>query len=210
MSVPPSAAPAVKIFEPASRAVADRRRHARVPVTMLGRFMRASKHEFPCKMIDISVGGAAFMAPVEPEIGEKIIAYFDQIGGLEGNVVRHQPGGFAMQFSITAYKREKLAATLMFLANKHELPGIENRRHERISVSGDNKILTLAEGLSVSCDVIDMSISGASIATVARPELGTMLKLGNLNAKVVRHHERGIALEFVDVQNPNAVRRYFG
>ncbi len=207
MSVSP---PAQKTFEPASRAVADRRRHARVPVTMLGRFMRASKHEFPCKMIDISVGGAAMMSPVEPEMGEKIIAYFDLIGGLEGHVLRLQPGGFAMQFAVTAHKREKLAATLMFLANKHEMPGIESRRHERVVVAGEKKILTLAEGLSIACEVIDMSISGASIATVARPALGAMLKLGNLNAKVVRHHERGIALEFVDVQNPNAIRRYFG
>ena len=111
---------------------------------------------------------------------------------------------------MTAHKRDKLAATLMFLANKHEMPGLENRRHERIATDGQNKILTLTEGLTVACDVIDMSISGASIATVARPELGTILKLGNLKAKVVRHHERGIALEFVDVQNPNAIRRYFG
>jgi hypothetical protein len=207
MSVSP---PVEKTFEPASRAVADRRRHARVPVTMLGRFMRASKHEFPCKMIDISVGGAALMSPVEPEMGEKIIAYFDQVGGLEGKVVRVQPGGFAIEFTITAHKREKLAATLMFMANKHELPSVESRRHERIAVSGDNKILTLAEGLKISCEVIDMSISGASIATPARPDIGTMLRLGNLNAKVVRHHDRGIGLEFVDVQNPNAIRRYFG
>ncbi len=207
MSVSP---PADKTFEPASRAVADRRRHARVPVTMLGRFMRASKHEFPCKMIDISVGGAAFMSPIEPEMGEKIVAYFDQVGGLEGKVVRLQPGGFAIEFTTTAHKREKLAATLMFLANKHEMPGLENRRHERIAVNSDNKILTLTEGLKIACEVIDMSISGASIATPARPDIGAMLKLGNLNAKVVRHHERGIGLEFVDVQNPNAIRRYFG
>jgi hypothetical protein len=202
--------PAAKPPEPFSRAVADRRLHARVAVTMLGRFMRPSKHEFPCKMIDISVGGAAFMSPVEPDVGEKIIAYFDQVGGLEGHVVRHFAGGFAIQFTMTAHKRDKLAATLMFLANKHEMPGLESRRHERIAVDGHNKILTLTEGLTIACDVIDMSISGASIATVARPELGTILKLGNLKAKVVRHHERGIALEFVDVQNPNAIRRYFG
>ena len=101
---------AEKSREPASRAVADRRQYARVPVTLLGRFMRASKHEFPCKMIDISVGGAALMAPVEPETGEKIIAYFDQLGGLEGNVIRNFPGGFALKFTMTSHKREKLAA----------------------------------------------------------------------------------------------------
>jgi hypothetical protein len=196
--------------EPSSRAVADRRRHARVPVTLLGRFMRASKHEFPCKMIDISVGGAAFMAPVEPEIGEKIICYFDQLGGLEGAVVRGFPGGFAIQFSMTAHKREKLASTLMFMLNKHEQPGIEARRHERLVPKSNIQSLTLTEGLTISCDVLDMSLSGASIGTPARPELGTIVKLGALNARVVRHHDRGIGLEFVDVQNPNAMRRYFG
>jgi hypothetical protein len=201
---------AVRPAEPSSRAVADRRRHNRVSVTLLGRFMRESKHEFPCKMIDISVGGAALMSPVEPDVGEKIIAYFDQLGGLEGRVVRQFPGGFAVQFSITAHKREKLAATLMFMLNKQDMPGIEARRHERITAARNSQILTLAEGVAVSCEIIDMSISGASIVTPARPELGAILKFGNLNARVVRHHDRGIALEFVDVQNPNAIRRYFG
>ena len=201
---------AMKPREPASRAAADRRLHPRVPVVLLGRFMRASKHEFPCKMIDISVGGAAFMAPVEPESGEKIIAYFDQLGGLEGTVARNFPGGFAIQFTMTPHKREKLAATLMFMLNKHEQPGIESRRHDRVVPTSNAQNLTLAEGLVVSCDVLDMSLSGASIITPARPALGTMLKLGNMNARVVRHHDRGIALEFVDVQNPNALRKYFG
>lgn len=196
--------------EPASRAVTDRRRHNRVPVVLLGRFMRTSKHEYPCKLIDISVGGCALMAPVELELGEKIIAYFDQLGGLEGNVVRGFAGGFAVQFTMTAHKREKLASILMFMLNKHEQPGLEARRHERIALKSNSQTLTLAEGIAISSEVSDMSISGASVVTPARPEIGTIVKLGNLNARVVRHHERGIALEFVDVQNPNALRRYFG
>lgn len=206
----PDVSTATKPVEPASRAVTDRRRHNRVPVVLLGRFMRATKHEYPCKMIDISVGGAALMAPAEPAMGEKIIAYFDQLGGLEGNVVRTFAGGFAMQFTATAHKREKLAAALMFMLNKHEQPGIEARRHERIVPKSNSQSLTLTEGLTIACEVVDMSISGASIVTPARPEPGTIVKLGNLNARVIRHHERGIALEFVDVQNPNAMRRYFG
>lgn len=150
------------------------------------------------------------MAPAEPEIGERIIAYFDQLGGLEGNVVRAFSGGFAMQFNITQHKREKLAASLMFLMNKGDHPSIEGRRHERIAIKSNTQNLTLTEGLTIACEVADMSISGASVVTPARPELGTVIKLGNLNARVVRHHDRGIALEFVDLQNPNALRRYFG
>ncbi len=199
-----------KPAEPATRVVPDRRRHNRVAVVLLGRFMRESKHEYPCKLIDCSVGGATLMAPAEPDMGERIIAYFDQLGGLEGHVVRTFTGGFAMQFNITPHKREKLAASLMFLMNRNENPGIEGRRHERIVIKSNTQNLTLAEGLTIACEVADMSISGASVLTPARPELGTLIKLGNLNARVVRHHERGIALEFVDLQNPNALRRYFG
>ena len=196
--------------EPASRAVADRRLHPRVPTTLLGRFMRANTQEYPCKMIDISDGGAALMAPVEPDPGEKIIAYFDQVGGLEGTVARTFPGGFAIRLTVTAHKREKLAATLMFMLNKHELPGLEGRRHERMAAVSKNLPLTLTEGLTITCDVLDVSLSGASVVTPARPALGTAVKLGNLNARVIRHHDNGIAVEFIDVQNPNAMRRYFG
>ena len=53
-----------------SRIVPDRRRHKRVAVRMLGRFMRANKQEYPCHLQDISVGGAAILAPVTPEIRE--------------------------------------------------------------------------------------------------------------------------------------------
>ena len=60
----------------------DRRRHKRFEMVLFGRFMRQSKHEYPCKLIDISVGGAGLMSPVVPEMGEPIIAYFDQLGGL--------------------------------------------------------------------------------------------------------------------------------
>lgn len=206
----PHASTATAPRDPAPRPAADRRLHPRVPCVILGRFMRESKHEYPCKMIDASAGGAAFMTPVEPAMGEKIIAYFDQIGGLEGRVVRIFPGGFAVRFAMTAHKREKLVATLMFMLNKHEQPGIENRRHERLAPPNNTQTLTLGEGLVVSCEVQDMSISGASIVTSARPPLGAELKLGNLKARVVRHHDRGVAVEFCDVQNPNALRRYFG
>jgi len=200
----------LKLREPASKAVADRRAEPRTPVTLLGRFMRATKHEFPCKMIDISVSGAALMAPIEPDIDEKIIAYFDQLGGLEGKVARVFTGGFAIQFTMTSHKRDKLASTLAYMSSKRDQSGTEGRRHERIVTVGNAGSLTLTEGLTIACEVHDMSISGASIITPARPELGTIVKLGNLNARVVRHHERGIGLEFVDVQNPNALRRYFG
>ena len=50
--------------------------------------MRESKEEHPCKLVDISAGGAAVMSPVAVPLGERVVAYFDHIGGIEGMVAR--------------------------------------------------------------------------------------------------------------------------
>ena len=66
------------------RITPDRRRYKRVELNLLGRFMRASKNEFPCRLIDVSVGGAALSSPVTVEDNEQMGDYFDHLGGLEG------------------------------------------------------------------------------------------------------------------------------
>jgi hypothetical protein len=193
-----------------SRIVPDRRRYKRISVTLLGRFMRESKEEHPCKLVDISAGGAAVTSPVPVPVGERVVAYFDHVGGIEGVVVREFDGGFALSITATKHKREKLAAQLTWLANRAELGSEDGRRHERITPKNGEQVLQLAEGIVLSCRVLDVSISGASIATPARPELGTEVLLGKLRARVVRHHPQGFGVQFLDTQNPTALRRYFG
>ncbi len=193
-----------------SKIAPDRRRHKRVAVTLLGRFMRENRQEYPCKLVDISVGGAALMSPVDVPLNERIVAYFDQIGGLEGTVVREISGGFGLKFLATPHKREKLAAQLTFLINRQHLGDFAERRHDRMKPQNATQSLTLVEGLTISCQVVDFSLSGAFIATPARPEIGTEITLGNVRCKVVRHRAEGIAVQFIDVQHPNALRKYFG
>lgn len=193
----------------ATRIALDRRRHKRVALTLLGRFMREDKQEYPCKLRDISVGGAAMMSPVVVNMNERIVAYFDHIGGLEGSVTRTFERGFAIQFSITQHKREKLAAQLTWLINRRDL-GVEDRRHERIAPGADVSSLSLPSGIVIPVRMLDVSISGASIATDARPDLGAEVTIGKLRAQVVRYHEQGIGVRFLDIQNPTALRRYFG
>ena len=194
----------------ASRVVPDRRRHKRVAVALLGRFMLANKQEYPCKLVDVSVGGAAMMSPVNVAEGERIVAYFDQLGGLEGTVSRVFEGGFAMALIATQHKREKLAAQLMLIINTEGNAAVGDRRHQRIIPKDPKSNLQLADGAIAACEVLDVSISGASIATPMRPAVGEEVVLGKLRGRVVRHHDRGFAIEFMDIQNPTALRRYFG
>jgi hypothetical protein len=192
------------------RLVADRRRHKRVNVTLLGRFMRANKQEYPCKLVDISVGGAAMMSPVAVDDDERIVAYFDHIGGIEGTVARSFEGGFAIRLSVTAHKREKLAAQLTWLINRNARLVDDDRQHKRSLPGNERSSLQLDEGIVIPCRVVDISISGASLETQARPEIGREVMLGKLRARVTRHHSSGIGVQFLDIQNPAALRRYFG
>lgn len=194
----------------APRLVADRRRHKRVNVTLLGRFMRPSKQEYPCKLVDISAGGAAMMSPVTVDDGERIVAYFDHIGGIEGKVARSFEGGFAIRLAVTSHKREKLAAQLTWLINRSGHLLAEDRLHSRRLPGNEQSSLQLDEGIVVACRVMDISVSGASLDTQARPEIGREVTLGKLRARVTRHHASGIGVQFLDIQNPAALRRYFG
>src|ERR1700744_1253076 len=77
----------------------ERRRFQRVRVNLLGRYMLADRREFPCQVVDMSPGGMSLVVPVSGETGERVIAYVDHLGRLEGRVVRGLLNGFAMTIS---------------------------------------------------------------------------------------------------------------
>ena len=188
----------------------DRRRHKRVDIYCLGRFMRADKAEYPCKLQNVSVGGAAIQTPQQVALGEHVIAYFDEIGRIDGPVVRLIGGGFAMQIHATQHRREKLAAQLTWLINRKTLGIPESRRHDRIVPKHMDSVLTLPDGRAVQVRVLDVSISGASVAFEGGLPIGTEVFLGRLRARVARAHEAGLALQFTDIQHPLALRKHFG
>lgn len=199
-----------KPLETSSRIMPDRRRYKRVHLNLLGRFMRQDQREYPCKLCDISIGGASIYSPIEVVMGERIIAYIDQLGRVEGNIMRVFEDGFAMDIKATRYRKEKMAAQMTWLVNRRDMKIADERRHERIAPKNDIGQLKLADGIIIQCRMLDVSLSGASIETTARPEIGHEVLLGKLKARVTRYHDAGIGLEFIDIQNPSALRKYFG
>ena len=183
----------------------ERRRHQRVRVNLLGRYMLADRREFPCQVTDMSPGGMAMIAPVSGQNGERVIAYVDHVGRLEGTIARQFQNGFAMTVVSTPRKRDKLAAQLTWLANRHILNLPEDRRHGRFTPRNPSARLILANGVNVACRVIDLSESGAAIGTDQRPELGSLVTIGQTTGRVVRHLEDGFAIEFTRAQHPDFV-----
>jgi PilZ domain len=199
--------------EPAVEARAkENRRHPRFDLPLLGRFMRPNKQEYSCMVRNISIGGAAFNSPESVIVGERIVVYLDFLGGVEGPVVRTFDGGFAIKFSATLHKREKLAAQITWYLNRDLLDAEEARRpgHERLQATNKSMELRLADGRAVQVAILDVSISGASIGIEDGPAVGTEVKLGNLRARVMRHHAEGVGLMFLDVQTAESLRLQFG
>jgi hypothetical protein len=190
--------------KPSLRALSeDRRRFQRVNVNLLGRYMLADRREYPCQVVNMSPGGMAIMAPVEGQPGERIIAYVDHLGRLEGHIARPFQNGFAMTIAATARKRDKLAAQLTWLANRHLLDSPEDRRHGRVAPKNPIGRLIMPNGVNLACRIIDISQSGAGIATDQRPPMGALVTLGTVQARVVRHLENGFAIEFTRLQHPD-------
>src|SRR5438067_5641630 len=183
----------------------ERRRFQRVRVNLLGRYMLADRREFPCQVTDMSPGGMALVAPVSGKAGERVVAYVDHLGRLEGAIVRVYPNGFAMTIAATARKRDKLAAQLTWLANRHILGLPEDRRHGRIAPRNPAGRLILANGVNLACRVIDISQSGTAIATDQRPELGSPITIGKTPGRVVRHLEDGTAIGLTRLQHPDSL-----
>src|SRR5947209_4570200 len=101
--------------------VPERRRFQRARVDLTGRYTLADRLEYPCRVQDMSPGSVALTAPASGKIGERVVAYIEHIGRLEGVITRIYPLGFAMTIIATSRKRDKLAAQLTWLANRYIL-----------------------------------------------------------------------------------------
>lgn len=183
----------------------ERRRYQRVKVHLLGRYMLPDRREYPCQVINMSPGGVAVLAPGIGKVGDRVVAYLDHIGRIEGKITRLLDNGFAMSVGATPRKRDKLAAQLTWLANRDILNLPEDRRHERIVPRLPSGPVRFEDGRQINCRIIDVSLSGAAIASDLRPLMRSQVMLGRVQGRVVRHLDDGFAIEFLHEQSPDTL-----
>jgi len=173
----------------------ERRRHRRLELKLSVRFLLENGSEHSGVVSNISVGGMAINAEARPAEGSNIIAYVQELGRLEGVVSRVDDLGFAVRLTLSALRRDKLEERL---GSNKKAKGPEERRHEREPTSGVVHIMR-ADGRELPCRVIDLSLGGVSVETAEWPPLGEEVMVGKMRGRVVRHHEMGVAIEFVDI-----------
>jgi hypothetical protein len=184
--------------------IADRRRYKRERVDLAGRqFEPAEGREAQCKIADMSPGGARVLSDVVPPAGTPLVLYIDGFGRFEGSVACPEQGGFGVQFNCSAHKRDRVAEHLTHYMNGSPPDVSRFRLHDRTPTNG-TACFTRASGEVANCAVLDLSISGVSLATQTRPPLGELVLVGQMAGRVSRHHETGIGIEFMSLDQPIA------
>ncbi len=174
-------------------------------IVMFGRFMLPDMSEHPCQVARVNTESAVFLTNLDVPAGVQIVAYIDELGRIEAQVADPIPGGFGVNFSLTASRLQRFKERLDWLKSKDSEDSIEQRRHERFEPVESKSHITLPDGRVYPCEVIDISMSGAAVSTDVMPSLGTYVMLGKMRGRVVRYIENGVAIEFSKQLDPQSL-----
>lgn len=181
-----------------------------LPTALKGRFMRADNSEYACKLWRISTNNADISivsvenTPNMISVGDHIIAYIDDLGRIEGTVISRQHEGFALQLQHTSRQQTKLTEKINWLSKNLNNQSAGLRRHRRLTPAYAEAVLILDDGSQHQCKILDLSLSGAAVAIVLRPPLRSIITLGNSQARVIRHFDDGIGIEFLILQSDSS------
>jgi hypothetical protein len=163
---------------------------------------------FACRTSRVSPFRMMVDVPVVGKVGDRLSAYFQDFGKFDASITDTQTGLFLLELEMTRPMREKFASKLTWLEKKQKEPGIPDlRKDARIIPTSPHSTLTLADGTTQGCFVIDMSSSGVAISAQLQPQIGTPLAVGACIGRVVRLLPDGFAVKFVDPLNRNELER---
>jgi PilZ domain len=192
--------------------IVERRPDVRIIVNIAGRFSLANRRNaqgdrrvYACRAVNLSPHAIALASPVTGKAGERVIAHIDHLGKLEGAVLRVLTRGFVMSVSASDDEREKLAGKIEWLGKNKDHDASDRRFDKRIVPANPYSWMILPDGDRETCLVLDLSVSGAAISADTVPEIGTVLSVGMVASRVVRHFEGGFAVEFIQSQRQETV-----
>ncbi|MFD2649841.1 PilZ domain-containing protein [Devosia albogilva] len=160
---------------------------------------------YACRLCSISTRFAAVIGPVVGSLNEPVAAHFDTFGLLRGRINRRLPSGFVMELMLKDAERDKLGAKIVWQRKHVYQSAPDQREHKRILPRDPRTLITLADGTCVPCFVIDISQSGVAVSAGISPEIGTPLAVGRLVGRVVRYLDVGFALQFIELQEADAL-----
>ena len=178
----------------------ERRRYGRVAVALRGRYMLADGKEYDCQIVDVSPVGFAIRGPLAGDLGERVVAYVQELGRIEGVIVRRvvDDEWFALDLRVPSSRLHKLAKQIDWFARQQAGEVTERRRFVRFDQEEEREqtTLQLSDGREFVAGLIDVSTGGAALEVEVMPPIGAPVTVGKQRSHVSRHFEGGIAVTF--------------
>jgi hypothetical protein len=185
-------------------AFVERRNDVRIMANFSGTFSlsdrrdeRGERRVFACRAVNVSPYWVALASPVSAKVGERVIAHIEHLGKLEGLVVRVLERGFVMGIAASDEKRGNFATKIEWLEKHKNHDTNERRSAPRVIPKELYSIMVLPDGSRETCLVLNISVSGAAISADTVPEIGTVVTIGAVAGRVVRHFEGGFGVQFL-------------
>jgi hypothetical protein len=181
-----------------SNASNDRRAEGRTSVRLNGTlFHPVTGKQINCIVTDLSSGGAGLWCEQPLPAGTALTVYIDGFGRFDGVSSRDMLGHTGIAFadprqcaglkeSLIAYVRDGMKAVTRL------------RRTDRGAPDAAIGHFRRANGEAVPCDVLDVSLRGASLRTRQRPPVGEVVHLAGTRGWVVRHSAAGVGVQFLE------------
>ncbi len=171
---------------------------ALMPQSFAARLLLPDGAERTCEVTAIDPDSALFRAAAPVPAGTPLVAYIDEVGRVDGRAAdRDEHGGFWLAFALKGTRRARFIRHLRWLIRRERGLAAAERRHTRYEPRQTSARIVFAGGREQSCEVIDISLSGAGLRARARPSIGSPVTLGRMKGRVVRHFDGGFAIEFL-------------
>jgi hypothetical protein len=171
---------------------ADHRRSRRAGLKLRGRYMLSDGGEFPCQTIDVSATGVAVQAYVVANLGERVVAYLDELGRIEGVVVRRGDDWFAIEARTSQSRIDRIAQKIAALS------GESSEAFAVASTGARDRPATLrtAFGQDFAVRVSDETKAGAKVLADFKLLPGTHVTIDGLRAVVDHDSPDGFLVVF--------------
>jgi hypothetical protein len=153
---------------------------------------------FACRVDIISSDAVTLSVPVTGDLGEPVLVQVDRLGELRGFVAKRTRTGFVMAITATESERARLKVKIDWFEKIRARKVVNKRQHDRFTPANPHSTLIFADGSTLRCFVVDMSVSGAAVSAKVIPAAGTPLAVGKIVGRVVRHLPNGFAIRFVN------------
>ncbi|WP_421759735.1 PilZ domain-containing protein [Devosia sp.] len=151
---------------------------------------------FACRITSISASGLVLVAPVQGQIGEAVLVDVEGYGIVRCEVQQLREDGFVCRTLLTDDQIRRLDTWVGWLRRRGGRISGDKRGHMRLKPRDARTTLTLSDGTAVRGLVTDLSRSGAAVSTDCMLEMGSLVVVGHVPARVVRALAVGFAVEF--------------